>query len=333
MKTRKKTDVGPQGKVQYMTAVSAGQNIGGNVNYVDNDNFYPADGMPNDIEFNDLTNRRSQIDKIDMVYDNDINDLGSNADFFDGDYQNSYAEGSYDEEDDEYDIDDNYDLDYDEYDDYNDYDDYSGIDDDDDYDEVEGNNYGLGVYDTDINDLGDDSDFFDGDGRPDYEDYDDEYDDYYDSDYDNVDGESFDYATGRRRKSKRPAKRRPQNSRRPQSGNRLTTSVGGFAKDRLSRRDARVDERRKSRDERRKAKTGAKVAEKTSRAELTQSLAQPDTSTAQILASLQDPTMGTKSATDTQKRRGLSTGAIIGIAAGSLALLGTVAYLILRKKK
>ena len=114
---RRNTDIGPQGQVQYMEAVSAGQNIGGNRDYVDIDNFYPADGMPeNDSEFADLTNRRSQIDKVDMVYDNDINDLGNGADFFDGDYQNSYADGDEDDEDD-YDEGDYYNADDDDDDD------------------------------------------------------------------------------------------------------------------------------------------------------------------------------------------------------------------------
>ena len=169
---RRNADVGPQGQVQYMEAVSAGQNIGGDRDYVDIDNFYPADGMPeNDSEFNDLTNRRSQINKVDMVYDNDINDLGSGSDFFDGDYQNSYADGDEDDEDD-----------YDE-DDYDEDDYYNADDDDDDDDDY----YGL-----------DDDDYDDFDTE------DDDYD-YYDSDYDNLDGESFDYATGRKKK-KKPAK-------------------------------------------------------------------------------------------------------------------------------
>ena len=303
---RRNADIGPQGQVQYMEAVSAGQNIGGDRDYVDIDNFYPADGMPgNDSEFNDLTNRRSQINKVDMVYDNDINDLGSGSDFFDGDYQNSYADGDEDDEDD-YDEDDYYNADDDDDDD----DDDSFDDDDDDYDE---------------NDLDSGSDFFTGNSRSDYDDFDTEDDDYdyYDSDYDNLDGESFDYATGKKKK-KKPAK---------------GSGVLGFAKGRLKKRDERVEERREKRgvrkDERvaaRMARKGAKTDEIKSRSELTKSMAQPD-NTAQILASLQDPASGTKSTAETGAKKGLSTGAIIGIAVGSLALLGLAAYLILKKKK
>ena len=303
---RRNADVGPQGQVQYMTALNAGQNIGGNQDFVDIDNFYPADGMPeNDSEFNDLTNRRSQINKVDMVYDNDINDLGSGSDFFDGDYQNSYADG---DDEDDYDEDD-----YDE-DDY-----YNADDDDDDDDDY------YGLDDDDYDDFDDDDDDDDYSGANDYDDFDTEDDDYdyYDSDYDNLDGESFDYATGRKKK-KKPAK---------------GSGVLGFAKGRLKKRDERVEERREKRgvrkDERvaaRMARKGAKTDEIKSRGELTKSMAQPD-NTAQILASLQDTGAGTKSATETGAKKGLSTGAIIGIAVGSLALLGLAAYLILKKKK
>lgn len=323
---RRSRDIGPQGKVEYSTAVSAGQNIGGPVmEYVDTDNFYPADG--------DLLDTQGEINKIDMPYDNELNDLGSGADYFDGDEQNSYADDYDDYDGDDYD-------DYDNYDNYDgdDYDDYDGED----YDDADGDyqieyvkepNFGLGEYDTDVNDLGADFiDFFDGEGRPDYELYDDYFD--FDSDYDDLDGESFDYATGRRRRksrrntSRRPERREERRPRRRASG----TGVQEFAKDRLSRRDTRVDERRKARDERRKAKSSAKSAEIQSRADLTKSLAAPDTTTAQVLATLQGGD-ATKSAMAPTERKGLSTGAVIGIALGSLALLGLGAYYVLRKNK
>jgi hypothetical protein len=332
---RKNANVGPQGQVQYMTALNAGQNIGGNVDYVDADNFYPADG--------DLLDTRNQIDKIDMPYDNELNDLGSGADYFDGDEQNSYAD-DYDEDYDDYDGDDYDDYDGDDYDDFDgdDYDNYDG----DEYDYADGDyqieyvkepNFGLGEYDTDVNDLGADFiDFFDGEGRPDYEGYDDYYD--FDSDYDDLDGESFDYATGRRRRksrrktSKRSDRREERREERRPRRRASGTGVQEFAKDRLARRDARVDERRKARDERRRAKSSAKSAEIQSRADLTKSLAQPDTTTAQVLATLQGGD-ATKSATAPTERKGLSTGAVIGIALGSLALLGLGAYYVLKRNK
>lgn len=303
-------DIGPQGKVQRMTAVSAGQNIGGNIDYVDNDNFYPADGMPeNDREFTDLTNRRSQIDKVDMVYDNRLNDLGSGADFFDGDYQNSYANGMSDRESNIYVLNEEYNLD----------------EEDDEGDEDE--NYGLGVYDTDVNDLGSDSDFFDGDGRPDYEDEDDEYDDYMESDYDNLDGEDYDYATGKRKIKKKKS-----------SKGGLLKSAGGFAKGRLDKRDERVDSRREQRGGRKKERHEARISKKTSKSdeikarnELTKSIANEPDTTAQIMASLQEP-VSTKSSEITPKK-GLSVGAIIGISVGSLAILAVAAYFIMKKKK
>ena len=160
------------------------------------------------------------------------------------------------------------------------------------------------------------------------------YDDYYDfdSDYDNLDGESFDYATGRRRRKSSRRKSSRRSSRQPRrraSG----SGVGEFARDRLARRDARVDERRKARDERRKAKSSAKSAEIQSRAELTKSLAQPDTTTAQVLATLQGGDTNRSATGASQQNTGLSTGAVIGIAVGSLALLGLGAYFVLRKKK
>ena len=304
---RRNADVGPQGQVQYMTALNAGQNIGGNQDFVDIDNFYPADGMPeNDSEFADLTNRRSQINKVDMVYDNDINDLGSGSDFFDGDYQNSYADG---DDDDYYGADDYYNADDEDDDD----DDYYGADDDDDFDD----------FDDDDDDYS---------GANDYDDFDTEDDDYdyYDSDYDNLDGESFDYATGKKRKKK--GKKNDGTFEKVMSYTPI-----GMAKKAIDRRNTpdRVEERdsrRKARVEARMAKKAAKTDEIKSRNELTKSMAQPD-NTAQILASLQDTGAGTKSTTETGAKKGLSTGAIIGIAVGSLALLGLAAYLILKKKK
>ena len=111
----------------------------------------------------------------------------------------------------------------------------------------------------------------------------------------------------------------------------------GMAKNAIDRRNTpdRVEERdsrRKARVEARMSKKTAKTDEIKSRNELTKSMAQPD-NTAQILASLQDPAAGTRSTTETGAKKGLSTGAIIGIAVGSLALLGLAAYLILKKKK
>jgi hypothetical protein len=228
IKMRKNANIGPQGQVQYMTALSAGQNIGGNVDYVDADNFYPADGQKQD-----LLDVQGELDTIDMPYDNKINDLGSNADYFDGDSMNSYADGDdyddYDGDDDydDYDGDDDYDDydgddyenydgddDYDDYDGDDDYDDYDGDDyddyDGDDYDSADGDyklvyvkdqDFGLDEYNEAVNDMGANIDFFDGAGRPDYEMYDDYSD--FDSDYDDLDGESFDYATGRRRRKSR----------------------------------------------------------------------------------------------------------------------------------
>ena len=122
------------GDIVRMEAVNAGQNIG--AGYIDQDNFYPADGVEDD-----------DLDTIDMVYDNNTNDLSPRADFFDGDYQNSYADG--DEDDD----------------------DYEDFDDDDDYDDFDDDDY------EDFDDEDDDYDDFD-DEDDDYEDFDDEDDDY-----------------------------------------------------------------------------------------------------------------------------------------------------------
>ena len=194
---------------------------------------------------------------------------------------------------------------------------WSRVDDDDDDD-----------YDEDDLDSG--SDFFTGNSRPDYEDFDTEYNDYYDSDYDNLDGESFDYATGKKRKKK--GKKKDGTFEKVMSYTPI-----GMAKNAIDRRNTpdRVEERdsrRKARVEARMSKKTAKTDEIKSRNELTKSMAQPD-NTAQILASLQDPAAGTRSTTETGAKKGLSTGAIIGIAVGSLALLGLAAYLILKKKK
>jgi hypothetical protein len=313
---RRKSDIGPQGTVEYMTAVSATNNIGGPfVDYVDADNFYPADG--------DLLDTENEIDKLDIPYDNTLNDLGPNMDYFDGDEQNSYADDSDDFDDFDDDFDD-FDDDFDDFDD----EDYENADGDYDIVYKDEQGFGLDEYDENVNDLGSDIDFFDGAGRPDYELYDDYAD--FDSDYDDLDGESFDYATGRRRRRTRRKPSSRQQSRRPRrraSG----SGVGGFAKDRLTRRDARVDERRKARDERRKARSSAKSAVIQSRADLAKSVAQPDTTTAQVLSTLQGS--DARTATTQTPRRGLSTSAIIGIAIGSLALLGLGAYFVLRKKK
>ena len=78
------------GDVVRMEALNAGQNIGA-VNYIDQDDFYPASGI--------TENSRGDIDTIDMVYDHRKNDMSATADFFDGDYQNSYADGDDDYED------------------------------------------------------------------------------------------------------------------------------------------------------------------------------------------------------------------------------------------
>jgi len=138
------------GDVVRMEAVNAGQNIGA-VNYIDQDNFYPASGVSVD--------ERGDIDTIDMVYDHSENDLSPTSDYFDGDYQNSYADG---EEDDYDDFDDE---DYDDFDD-EDYDDF----DDEDEDDFDGDDDYEDFDDEDYDDFDDEDDF---DGDDDYDNFDD----------------------------------------------------------------------------------------------------------------------------------------------------------------
>ena len=96
--------------------------------------------------------------------------------------------------------------------------------------------------------------------------------------------------------------------------------------DRQERRRTRKDERQ----ELRAKKKLAKIGETEARSEATRALSQQpaeDPATAQLLAD-----MNKKSSTTAQPKKGLSTGAVVGISLGALALVGTALFLILRKK-
>lgn len=337
------------GDIVRMEAVNAGQNIG--AGYIDQDDFYPADGVDND-----------DLDTIDMVYDNSRNDLSSGADFFDGDYANSYADG--DEDDDDYeDFDDE---DYDDFDDDDDYDyaeeDYDPDDDEyydeeDDYDSLNG--YGnpydseaewgefAGGDDLDMeestgnyNDLGSGGfDFFEG-GDPEL-----------DIDYNNFDSDTYSEARGRRRKKRNAGAtaekvlsytplgmaKKAFDTRYSEEGisraEKRRESREKRREDRRADRTEKRDDRKEARKDRKEEKQGirsqkqlAKIGETEARSEATRALATPqaDVSLTQVTTDL------TKKA-DVPKK-GLGTGAIVGISLGALAVVGTALFFILRKK-
>jgi DNA-directed RNA polymerase subunit delta len=354
------------GDIVRMEAVNAGQNIG--AGYIDQDDFYPADGVGSD-----------DLDTIDMVYDNSTNDLSPSADFFDGDYQNSYADGDEDDDDyDDFDDDDDYEDFDDEDDDYDDFDDedddYEDFDDeddeeDDDYDSLNG--YG-NPYDSEAewedfdggddldmeestgsyNDLGAGGfDFFEG-GDPEL-----------DVDYNNFDSDTYSDARGRRKKrnsiglgrslknavdtrfseeGQQRAENRREDRRTSRAENRADRKEKRTSRrdsrlerredrraDRTEKRDTRKEDRKDRREERqglRSKKKLAKIGEVESRNEATRALATPqaDVSLTQVATDL------TKKA-DLPKK-GLSTGAIVGISLGALAVVGTALFFILKKK-
>jgi hypothetical protein len=361
------------GDIVRMEAVNAGQNIG--AGYVDQDDFYPADGVGND-----------DLDTIDMVYDNSANDLSPSADFFDGDYQNSYADG--DEEDDDYDDFDDEDDDYEDFDDEDDdYDDFD--DEDDDYDDFDDED---DDYD-DFDDEDDDYDSLNGYGNPydseaEWEDFDggDDLDmeestgsyndlgsggfDFFeggdpelDIDYNNFDSDTYSDARGRRKKRSsrglgsslknavdtrfsEEGQQRAENRREDRRTGRAENRADRKEK-RTSRRDSRLerredrradrtekrDDRKEARKDRREERQGlrsqkklAKIGETEARSEATRALATqtPD-------ASLTPPTTDLTKKADIPKK-GLGTGAIVGISLGALAVVGTALFFILKKK-
>lgn len=102
---RRNTD---EPKVLVYEAVNASQNISGR-NNVDQDDFYPADGVgdlgldeyDNDLnDFTDVSPVTSQqlglldSDSIDEVYDTSLNDLGPGESFFDGDFSSADGAGT-----------------------------------------------------------------------------------------------------------------------------------------------------------------------------------------------------------------------------------------------
>jgi DNA-directed RNA polymerase subunit delta len=377
------------GDVVRMEALNAGQNIGA-VNYIDQDDFYPASGI--------TENSRGDIDTIDMVYDHRKNDMSATADFFDGDYQNSYADGGDDYED--FDDEDDFDGDYEDFDDEDDFDgDYEDFDDEDDFDGDYEDFDDEDDFDGDYEDF-DDEDDFDGD----YEDFDDEddYDNYdginpedteaewgdfdgddtldmdesigdyndmpsgafdffdggdpeLDVDYNGFDSDTYSEARGRRKKSggvrntlrgaverrfgeegqARAEERRED--RRKRREDRLEERKERRASKKSSRQEKREERqserksRREARQELRAKKKLAKIGEIEARSQATTALSQQpaeDPATAQIMADLTK-----KSSTATDEKKGLSTGAIVGISLGALAVVGTALFLILRKKK
>jgi hypothetical protein len=352
-----------QGDVVRMEALNAGQNIGA-TNYIDQDDFYPASGI--------TENAQGDIDTIDMVYDHRRNDMSASADFFDGDYQNSYADGEddYDEFDDEDDFDgdyddfddeDDFDGDYEDFDDEDDFDgDYEDFDDEDDYDNYDGidpedTEAEWGEFDGeddidedestgDYNDMPSGSfDFFDG-GDPEL-----------DVDYNRFDADTYSEARGRRRKKsgegrgilrsaverrfseegqdraeeRREGRRKKREDRQEERKERRE----GRKSAREEKREDRQERRRTRKDERqelRAKKKLAKIGETEARSEATRALSQQpaeDPATAQLLAD-----MNKKSSTTAQPKKGLSTGAVVGISLGALAVVGTALFLILRKK-
>jgi hypothetical protein len=345
------------GDIVRMEAVNAGQNIG--AGYVDQDDFYPADGVGND-----------DLDTIDMVYDNSANDLSPSADFFDGDYQNSYADGEEDDDDyDDFDDDDDYDdFDDDDYEDFDDDDDYDDFDDDDDdYEDFDdedddydsANGYG-NPYDSEAewedfdggddldmeestgsyNDLGSGGfDFFEG-GDPEL-----------DIDYNNFDSDTYSEARGRRRKKRNAGAtaekalsytplgmaKKAMDNRYSEKGqeraDKRRESREKRREDRRADRTEKRDDRKESRKDRKEERQGlrsqkklSKIGETEARSEATRALATqtPD-------APLTPPTTDLTKKADIPKK-GLGTGAIVGISLGALAVVGTALFFILRKK-
>ena len=317
------------GNIVRMEATNAGQNIG--AGYIDQDDFYPADGVGND-----------DLDTIDMVYDNSENDLSPSADFFDGDYQNSYADGDEDDYDDFEDEDDDYDDFDDEDDDYEDFD-----DEEDDYASLNG--YG-DPYDTEAewgdfdgeddidmeestgsyNDLGSGGfDFFEG-GNPEL-----------DIDYNNFDSDTYSDARGRRKKRSSSglgsSVKKAFDNRFSEEGQQRTDkrreSREKRREDRRADRTEKRDDRKEARKDRREERQGirsqkklSKIGETEARSEATRALATqtPD-------ASLIPPTTDLTKKADIPKK-GLGTGAIVGISLGALAVVGTVLFFILKRK-
>lgn len=349
-----------QGDIVRMEALNAGQNIGA-TNYIDQDDFYPASGI--------TENEDGDIDTIDMVYDHRENDLTSSADFFDGDYQNSYADGEedyddlddddYEEFDDEDDYDDFDDDDYEDFDDddEDDYDNYDGIDPEDteaEWGEFDGeDDIDMDESTGDYNDMPSGAfDFFDG-GDPEL-----------DIDYNAFDSDTFSEVRGRRRRNagrtaekvmsytplgmakkamdaryseegqeraeerreRRRAKREDRQEERKERREGRKSAREEKREERQERRRSRKDERQELRSK----KKLAKIGEVEARNEATRALSQQpaeDPATAQIMADL------TKRSANTQpQKKGLSTGAIVGISLGALAVVGTAMFLILRKK-
>ena len=350
-----------QGDIVRMEALNAGQNIGA-TDYIDQDDFYPASGI--------TENSRGEIDTIDMVYDNRRNDMSPTADYFDGDYQNSYADGEddyddFDDEDyDDFDDEDDFDGDYEDFDDEDDFDgDYEDFDDEDDYKNFDGGDpadteaewgefsgkrrsRGIDMSESmgDYNDMPSGSfDFFDG-GDPEL-----------DIDYNNFDSDTYSEARGRRRKKsggtrgvlkgaverrfseegqeraeeRREERRKKREDRQEERKERRE----GRKSAREEKREDRQERRRTRKDERqelRAKKKLAKIGETEARSEATRALSQQpaeDPATAQLLAD-----MNKKSTITDQKKKGLSTGAVVGISLGALAVVGTALFLILRKK-
>lgn len=337
------------GDIVRMEAVNAGQNIG--AGYIDQDNFYPADGVDND-----------DLDTIDMVYDNSANDLSPSADFFDGDYQNSYADG--DEDDDDYDALDD-DDDYDDFDD----DDYEDFDDDEDYDYAEED------YDPDDDEYYDEEDDFEslnGYGNPydseaEWEDFDGEGDldmeestgdyndlssggfDFFeggdpelDIDYNNFDSDTYSEARGRRKKKSSgggvgSTLKKAVDSRFGEAGQerreKRRDSREKRREDRRADRTEKRDDRKEARKDRREERQGlrtkkklSKIGETEARSEATRALATP-----QAEISLAPLTTDLTKRADVPKK-GLGTGAIVGISLGALAVVGTALFFILKKK-
>jgi len=330
------------GNIVRMEATNAGQNIG--AGYIDQDDFYPADGVGND-----------DLDTIDMVYDNSENDLSPSADFFDGDYQNSYADGDEDDYDDFEDEDDDYDDFDDEDDDYEDFDDEDDEEDDyEDFDDEEDdyaslNGYG-DPYDTEAewgdfdgeddidmeestgsyNDLGSGGfDFFEG-GNPEL-----------DIDYNNFDSDTYSDARGRRKKRSSSglgsSVKKAFDNRFSEEGQQRTDkrreSREKRREDRRADRTEKRDDRKEARKDRREERQGirsqkklSKIGETEARSEATRALATqtPD-------ASLIPPTTDLTKKADIPKK-GLGTGAIVGISLGALAVVGTVLFFILKRK-
>lgn len=331
------------GDIVRMDAVNAGQNIG--AGYVDQDDFYPADGVGSD-----------DLDTIDMVYDNSANDLSPSADFFDGDYQNSYADGEEDDDDyDDFDDDDDYeDFDDDDYEDFDD-DDYEDFDDeeeddfdDEDYDSLNG--YG-NPYDSEA-----EWEDFDGEGDLDMEESTGDYNDLssggfdffeggdpeLDIDYNNFDSDTYSEARGRRKKKSSGGGvggtlKKAVDSRFGEAGQerreKRRDSREKRREDRRADRTEKRDDRKETRKDRKEERQGlrsqkklAKIGETEARSEATRALATqtPDVSLTQVTTDL------TKKA-DVPKK-GLGTGAIVGISLGALAVVGTALFFILKKK-